>query len=285
MKQYPIFRILIAALAGILALTIGERWLLQNTTKPTITTPENLKKMQNEEGLVNLHFELVDPGMAPDPIKQAVIRGYNLMIDTNKLLPEYVGDQMTCANCHLAGGNTTGGKSGGIPLVGVAAAYPTFNERSNKILTLQNRIESCFKRSMNGKALPIDSPDMTALVTYLTWISHGTPIYVSLPWRGLKPLKTEINGIPEEGEKLYEIYCADCHGKNGNGQNDQTLIIPPVWGEHSFNSGAGMAKESTLASFIYWNMPFGDPDLTEEQATHIASYILKQPRPMLKESR
>ncbi len=282
MKQYPIFRILLAALIGVLSLTIFELWLLNKTTKPNSLSPQEFKELQNKEGLENLHFELVDPALSPQPIQTAVLRGYDLMINTNKLLPDYVGDQLTCANCHIAGGNTTGGKNGGISLVGVASAYPSFNPRANKVMTLQNRIESCFQRSMNGKSLPIDSSDMTALVTYLTWISKGTPIYTPLPWRGLKPLKTAIQGNPQEGKKLYEIYCSDCHGASGEGQNDQTLIIPPVWGDKSFNKGAGMAVPETMSAFLYWNMPYGMPDLTEEQAIHIASYVLEQPRPEFK---
>ena len=32
--------------------------------------------------------------------------------------------------------------------------------------------------------------------------------------------------------------------------------IPPLWGNDSFNNGAGMNTLPMLSSFVYWNMPF-----------------------------
>ncbi|HLO24116.1 MAG TPA: hypothetical protein VK193_11925, partial [Methyloceanibacter sp.] len=59
--------------------------------------------------------------------------------------------------------------------------------------------------------------------------------------------------------------------------------IPPLWGEASFNAGAGMAKTAYAASYIHDNMPFGisyvDPVLTIQQAWDVAAFIVSKPHP------
>ena len=42
--------------------------------------------------------------------------------------------------------------------------------RGNQIGTIEERINGCFERSMNGKMLPPESKEMTALVAYLKWL-------------------------------------------------------------------------------------------------------------------
>lgn len=225
----------------------------------------------------NTPFDLIDPEQAPNEIKEAVMLGYNIMLNTHHYAKGYALDRISCTNCHFAGGSTTGGKNGGISLAGVAATYPQFNERSQKIEDLPARINNCFERSLNGKALPLDSKEMIALVTYFQWISKGMPIYKDVPWLGLQMLKTNHTPNAENGKTVYFQNCASCHGNEGKGDiHDQ---IPPLWGDLAFNDGAGMNNESILASFIYWNMPYTSPSLTEEEALDVASFITKQPRP------
>lgn len=241
------------------------------------------KKLEKENSaLTNLQFNLSDPEQAPPGLKDVVMQGFEIILHTPYYLPEFVGGELSCTNCHIAGGNTLGSKGGGISLAGVAAAYPTYNERSHTVIDLQRRINECFKRSMNGKPLPFDSEEMLALVTYMTWISKGFPIYEEPPWLGLKPcVKQNLN--PERGKDLYVTNCADCHGTNGEGGNrhegDVGRTIPPLWGPHSFNDGAGMHRQEILASFIFNNMPYLEPILTEDEACDIAAFIRQQPRP------
>jgi len=60
-------------------------------------------------------------------------------------------------------------------------------------------------------------------------------------------------------------------------------MMPPLWGNDSFNDGAGMARLITAANFLHFNMPHGvdylNPLLSPEQAWDIAAYVLSQPRP------
>lgn len=235
------------------------------------------KHRKEKEYLEHLNFNLVDPNQAPASIRDLVKFGYQIMLDTPKNASKYAGDRLSCTNCHFAGGDTTGGKNGGISLAGSAAMYPRFDKRIGEVIDLPKRINLCFERSMNGKALPLDSKEMLALVAYLQWISKGIPIYQNVPWLGLPHLEKKHNPDPEQGKKIYDVQCALCHGKEGQGEVQNE--IPPLWGPHSFNDKAGMNSEDTLASFNFYNMPYTEATLTEEQAWDVAAFIVRQPRP------
>lgn len=231
----------------------------------------------------NLHFELVDPAQAPKPLKDVVEAGYRIMLHTHELLPQFAGDKLDCANCHFAGGITTGGVGGGIPLAGVAAEYPKYNETTRSIEDLPTRINNCFMNSMNGRPLPLESKEMLALVTYLHWISARYPIYGKAPWLGVKPIKALQAPDAARGAAFYATLCADCHGTKGEGGNASKehpgTAIPPLWGASSFNANAGMNTQAILASFIYHNMPYEEPHLSAADAQDIAAFVLSQPRP------
>lgn len=215
------------------------------------------------------------PQDAPADIKDAVTLGYNILSETGKYASQYVGNKLTCTNCHFKAGITDGGKNGGLSLVGVGVTYPKYRKRQNYAVDLVTRTNDCFKRSMNGKPLPEESKEMAAIVTYYHWISKGLPIYADVPWLGLKHLKSNHQPDKTKGEQLFSAKCSACHGKNGEG----TTAAPPLWGNDSFNDGAGMHKAPNLAGFAYLNMPFGNPDLSVEDALDIAEYVAAQPRP------
>lgn len=41
---------------------------------------------------------------------------------------------------------------------------------------LMKLINGCFERSMNGKRMPSDTPEMKAMLTYMQWLSQGVPV-------------------------------------------------------------------------------------------------------------
>ena len=235
------------------------------------------KFAKEHENLSKLQFDLSDPEQAPKELKQAVMDGYKLIIDTQTHAKPYVGNALNCTHCHFAGGNTTGGKNGSVSLAGIAAAYPSYQDRFKKVISLSERINSCFIRSLNGSALPYNSDEMIAIETYLHWISRNFPIYMPIPWQGLQMISSTLKPDPVKGKVIYENTCALCHAADGHGGTD----IPAVFGRGSFNDAASMADINTLAAFIYANMPYEDPALTPEESFDVASYILEQPRPHL----
>jgi len=220
-------------------------------------------------------FNPPSPRDAPEDIKDAVMLGYNTMTDTRKYAAGYVGNKLDCDNCHFNGGITEGGKNGGLSLVGVAATYPKYRKGQNSVEDLVTRTNDCFEKSMNGKPLPVDSKEMTAIITYFQWISKGLSIYSNIPWLGIEYIKNTQLADPANGEKVFTQQCAICHGNFGEG----TLRAPPLWGSDSFNDGAGMHKPENLAVFAYNNMPRTNPDLTVEQSVDVAAFVSAQPRP------
>jgi thiosulfate dehydrogenase len=190
---------------------------------------------------------------------------------------------MNCQNCHLDAGTKIFGNNYGA----VASTYPKFRARSGTIESVEKRVNDCFERSLNGQPLDTASREMIAIVSYIKWVgsevAEGEVVMGSGLLR-LDPLDRPAN--PLKGEELYAASCATCHGSDGQGKElpDQAgYQSPPLWGEHSYNEGAGLYRLSAFAQFIYTNMPLGatyqNPVLTQEQAWDIAAYVNSLPRP------
>lgn len=214
-----------------------------------------------------------DPDTLGEDARDRVVReGLDLLQRTAIRLPAHVGNRLSCTNCHL----DLGRRAGAAPWVGVHAAYPQYRARTGGIDTLEDRVNDCFERSLNGKALPSDGPEMKAIVTAMAWLSEGVPVGRFVAGRGVPPLKPAEPPDRQRGKVLYANRCASCHGKQGEGLGD----FPPLWGAQSFNVGAGMARQWTAASFIRANMPLGQGGtLTAREAHDIAAWVLAQPRP------
>ncbi len=215
------------------------------------------------------------PEDAPQDIREAVILGHNILSNTKQYAAAYTGNDLNCTNCHFNAGISGGGKNGGLSLVGVAAAYPKYRSRQNYAVDLVTRTNDCFTRSQNGKPLPPDSKEMVAILTYYKWISTGVPIYDQIPWLGAAIVKTQQAPDQNAGQQVYATSCAACHGADGKGTN----IAPALWGDGSYNDGAGMSKAETLTSFAFHNMPRGNPILSTEEAANVALFVDSQPRP------
>ncbi|RAJ75636.1 thiosulfate dehydrogenase [Chitinophaga dinghuensis] len=194
------------------------------------------------------------------------------------------GNKLACTNCHLQAGT----KPFAAPYIGLTDKFPTYIGREDKIETLEERINGCFERSMNGSSISVESREMRAIVTYIKHISKGTILGDTLRGRGFTRIAHLPRAAsPQQGQTVYIAKCASCHGKEGQGQpgdNPNGYTYPPLWGPHSYNDGAGMARLLTAAAFIKGNMPFGataeNPLLTDEEALDVAAYINSQPRPV-----
>lgn len=208
-----------------------------------------------------------------EPIRLAVRRGRALMEHTWDSLPDYVGSSLRCFSCHLNEGN----RPGALPLTGVYSRFPQYRSRNGLINLIEDRINDCFVRSMNGKALPRDGSDMRDIVAYLASMSVGIAPPGEVTGQGLRTLTPLVPDLGR-GRAIFSETCSRCHGSNGEG----SAIAPPVWGPQSFNIGAGMARLRTAAAFIRDNMPNDRAvELTDQQAFDVAGYILSQSRPDL----
>ncbi|WP_396127396.1 c-type cytochrome [Acidicapsa acidisoli] len=69
-------------------------------------------------------------------------------------------NKLFCNECHFQSGTA----AYAAPMIDMARLFPMFNKRAGHAISLQNRIRECFSRSEAGKPLPLDSPQMNALV-------------------------------------------------------------------------------------------------------------------------
>jgi thiosulfate dehydrogenase len=190
---------------------------------------------------------------------------------------------MDCENCHLDAGTKPWGNNYGA----VWSTYPKFRERSGAVETVAKRVNDCFERSLNGQALDTNGREMQAILAYMEWLGSG-----------IKPKqKPKGSGIVElayldraadttNGAAIYMAKCMSCHQGDGQGvlaASGTTYQYPPLWGEHSYNIGAGLYRMSRFAGYVKANMPQGatweSPLLTDEEAWDVAAYINSRQRP------
>ena len=232
-----------------------------------------------------------DIASLPDDVWGRTVRkGHDLVLRTAALIGpgatdparRFGGNGLDCQSCHIDGGT----KKFGLPLVGSFAAYPAYRARSGSVGTIEDRVNGCLMRSLNGRPLPESGPEMTAIVAYLKFLSTGQPVgrLTEGSGPGLMPELARA-ADPVRGQQVYAGQCAVCHGVHGEGQggSGQGYVAPPLWGPDSFNDGAGMARLTNAANFIHNNMPNGttwaDPALSVTDAWDVAAYIEAQPRP------
>ncbi|RNJ50395.1 c-type cytochrome [Methylocystis hirsuta] len=199
----------------------------------------------------------------------------------------FAGNNLACGNCHL----DAGVKKFGLPLFGVAEDFPTYSARAGARITLQERINSCMTRSMNGRPLPVSSAPMRAIVAYIQFLSTGVRKGEKLSGLGAGETVPELERAadPARGRDIYQARCIGCHNVDGAGVQNSLpglgagYAFPPLWGSDSFNDGAGMARLITAATFIHSNMPDGvdylHPRLSPEEAWDVAALMISRPRP------
>ena len=243
-------------------------------------------------------WKVPDVDKLPDDILGQTVRyGRDLITKTTSLIgPDakdpamrFAGSGLTCQSCHLQGGT----QQFGLPLAGIWGVFPVYIGRENNVRTLEDRINGCMERSVNGHALPSDGPEMKAMVTYLRYISAGEQVGKSLEGRGAPalPLPDKAADVTH-GEEVFKTVCAACHGADGMGQRldaadaaeqGKRYQFPPLWGPDSYNDGAGMARTITAARFVHANMPYGtswqDPQVSPEDSYDVMAFVNSQPRP------
>ncbi len=221
--------------------------------------------------------------------REMVMYGEDLIAHTAKYLGpngsvKQISNGMNCQNCHLDAGTRPWGNNYGA----VASTYPKFRERSGVVEGISKRVNDCLQRSLNGQALDTTSYEMLSIIAYMKWLGQNVP-------KGEKPKGVGLNELPyldrpanaANGTIIFKNKCTTCHGDNGQGlknANDTGYFYPPLWGDHSYNTGAGLFRLSRFAGYVKDNMPYNQashkaPALSNEEAWDVAAFVNSQPRP------
>jgi thiosulfate dehydrogenase len=170
----------------------------------------------------------------------------------------------------------------------VFSTYPKFRARSGSEENIYKRVNDCIERSLNGsRTLDTNSREMQAIYAYMKWLGTNVPKGISPKGSGLAELAyLERPADPVNGEAIYIRSCQRCHGMNGEGlpvTDGSGYIYPPLWGDHSYTTAAGLFRLSRFAGFVRWNMPFDAPEntsyLTDEESWDVAAFVNSRPRP------
>jgi thiosulfate dehydrogenase len=197
----------------------------------------------------------------------------------------YTGSHLACSSCHLDSGT----KPGTLSLLRTASRYPRPSPRDGGVRDLRDRINGCMLRSMNGRELPRDSVEMMAMEAYIQSLGDQYAAESESRHKAVEQaafVEPARAADPEAGHGVYAERCAVCHGADGEGllatgTPSDGYVFPPLWGADSYNDGAGMHRVLTAAAFIKARMPFGQADLTDDQAFDVAAYINSHARPAM----
>lgn len=277
------WRVLFAVIGGVALFALGAMLLAhapwRKEKAPDVEAPAI-------EGQAARYFQPPPDSAIPDgPSGDAVRRGREIFMNTPANAGQYVGNSLSCSNCHLDGGR----RANSAPMWAAWLAYPKYRSKNKQINTMEDRVRGCFSYSMNGQDSPAGGPPPLGddiykdLQTFMHWMATGAPTNTEIAGAGfLKMKKPEQGYDPVRGKVVYDANCAACHGNDGVGQTDINgrPVFPPLWGEQSYNWGAGMARIDTAAGFIKANMPLGQSNrLSDQEAWDVAAYIDSQERP------
>lgn len=221
--------------------------------------------------------------------RSALIKyGRTLIVNTSvyfgtKGIIAHKSNGLNCQNCHLDAGTKLFGNNFSL----VASSYPKYKDRSASIETIEKKVQDCFERSLNGKAIDSNSREMKAFVAYLQWIGKNVKKSAPPEGSGIEELPF-LNRAADtaKGRIVYIVRCQTCHGKNGEGILNATgtaYTYPPLWGAHSYNIGASIYRVSKFAGYVKNNMPLGashtKEQLSNEEAWDVAAFVNSQLHP------
>jgi thiosulfate dehydrogenase len=109
----------------------------------------------------------------------------------------YVGNDLRCSNCHLEAGRL----AGAAPMGAAYVAFPAYRAKNGHVNSFEERVQGCFRYSMNGKVPPLGDPILVALESYSFFLARGLPTGEAAPGRGFPELRRRryppIMRVPE----------------------------------------------------------------------------------------
>ena len=275
----------VVSIGGTLALAAGVVWLagLREAGPGTHTTGAAPTSTPHAPAPLEHAATAFSPpqesGLPKNEFGDMVRLGEKIFEDPKQYAPNYVGNALRCSSCHLDAGR----KAYSAPLWAAYVSYPAYRTKNKKVNTFAERLQDCFQYSMNGSAPPLGALTLVALESYAHWLATGATIDSKIAGRGFPLLQKPAVAVDYgRGKVVYEQQCALCHGSNGAGQQayDGSMVFPSLWGDASFNWGAGMASIKNAAAFVKANMPLSHGNsLSDQDAWDVAAYMDSHERP------
>ncbi|HUN39566.1 MAG TPA: c-type cytochrome [Acetobacteraceae bacterium] len=233
---------------------------------------------QSHDGAAQVFQPPPDSAIPKGPFGDAVRLGENIFREPGVYARQFVGNDLRCSNCHLQAGRLAGAS----PMWAAYVSYPAYRSKNHHVNSYEERLQECFRYSMNGKEPKLGDPVLVALEAYSYFLAKGLPTGETTEGRGFPALpKPPMPADYGRGAQVYAQECAACHGPDGLGQSSGgKVVFPPLWGPRSYNWGAGMGSVTNAAEFIRANMPFGmGGKLSVQQAWDVALFVDSQVRP------
>lgn len=204
----------------------------------------------------------------------------------------FVGNKLACTNCHMEDGTQPNAS----PFVVVAKKYAPpgiFNSRSNILLDVPGRVNTCMERSLAGEALPRDSQVMKDIVAYIDFLATGIqPGYTfkQVPGQEFPAVALLAHTAdPVRGVEIYRDRCQTCHQENGGGiwhDDEKRYRYPALWGNDSFGLMSGMGRLATAVTMVWGTMPRDKVDImdpstrmSQQDAWDVTAYLLSNEHP------
>lgn len=271
-----------AAIVVVAALLGGGLASHASATAPATDTSRNTPPVGLAPGTSRHDSVFQPPPLTAIPKNQfgTMVRlGQRIFEDPARYARPYVGNELRCSNCHLAAGRL----AGSAPMWAAYVSYPAYRSKNHRVNTFAERLQGCFRYSMNGRKPPLGGKVLVALESYAYWMARGARLDPKIAGRGYPKISKPPRAPSySRGQRVYDTRCAMCHGADGQGQpaNDGSPAFPALWGPQSFNWGAGMGSLKNAAPFIKANMPLGlGGSLSVQDAWDVALFVDSHERP------
>ena len=173
------------------------------------------------------------PYRRPGAMGASVRRGRALLAATRDSLPHFVGNSLRCFSCHLDEGR----RASGLPLTAAYIHFPQYRARRARVDLIEDRVNDCFVRSMNGRALPVSGDDMRDIVAYIAWLSRGLTVGDSTKAKGVPSLAT-LDADTSRGAQVFVANCVRCHGASGEGSRGRATALGSEVVQHWRRNGS-----------------------------------------------
>ena len=183
-------------------------------------------------------------------LASSIRRGHALLVATRDSLPRHVGNNLRCTSCHLNDGR----QPNGIPWLRhrPLPAVPQPHDAMSTIETAQRLLRAQHERLGH----PVDSHDMRDMV--------AVPRVAYRQCAADDTRNKRVSGHDAAHARhrarraTVRVHLRD--RVTATTAQGTAVASPALWGDSSYNIGAGMARLRTAASFIRHNMPLRQRD-------------------------